>query len=52
VDPAVSARIDRDIETGLRSGVDGTPSLLIDGRRYEAPREADRLGQALGLETG
>jgi protein-disulfide isomerase len=52
VDPAVSARIDQDIETGLRSGVDGTPSLFIDGRRYEGPREADRLAQALGLETG
>jgi protein-disulfide isomerase len=46
-DPATAARIERDIETGLQSGVDGTPSLFIDGRRYEGPRDADSLGQAL-----
>ena len=46
---AVRARIERDVETGLESGVDGTPSLFIDGRRYEGPCDADSLGQALGL---
>ena len=45
----VRARIERDVETGVESGVDGTPSLFIDGRRYEGPRDADSLGQALGL---
>jgi protein-disulfide isomerase len=40
--PAVKARIERDLETGLRSGVDGTPSLFIDGRRYEGPRDAEQ----------
>ena len=52
VDELVNARIERDIETGLRSGVDGTPSLFIDGRRYEGPRDAESLGQALGVEHG
>ena len=47
-DPTVKARIERDVETGLQSGVDGTPSLFIDGRRYEGPRDADSLGRALG----
>src|SRR6185312_12750043 len=46
-DPAIGARIERDIESGDRSGVDGTPSLFIDGVRYEGPRDAGSLGQAL-----
>jgi formate-nitrite transporter family protein len=45
----VRARIERDVETGVESGVDGTPSLFIDGRRYDGPRDADSLGEALGL---
>jgi hypothetical protein len=31
--------------------VDGTPSLFIDGRRYQGPRDADSLGQTLAPET-
>jgi protein-disulfide isomerase len=46
---AVRNRIERDVETGVQSGVDGTPSLFIDGRRYEGPRDADSLAVALGL---
>jgi len=46
-DPAVRARIERDVETGLASGVDGTPSLFIDGRRYRGPRDAEILGRVL-----
>jgi protein-disulfide isomerase len=52
VDPAIRARIERDVESGFRSGVDGTPSLFLDGTRYEGPRDADNLGQALGALTG
>jgi protein-disulfide isomerase len=52
VDESLKARIERDIESGARSGVDGTPSLFIDGTRYEGPRDAERLGQALGIENG
>jgi protein-disulfide isomerase len=46
---AVTARIERDVHTGLESGVDGTPSLFIYGRRYQGPRDADSLSKALGL---
>jgi formate-nitrite transporter family protein len=46
-DPGTKARVERDVTTGLESGVDGTPSLFIDGRRYEGPRNAESLGQAL-----
>ena len=51
-DPATAARIERDIESGIRSGVDGTPSLFIDGLRYEGPRDADSLAEALGAPAG
>jgi protein-disulfide isomerase len=47
-DPNAIARVERDVESGLRSGVDGTPSLFIDGRRYRGPRDADSLGHAIG----
>ena len=47
VDPAVAARIDRDVESGERSGVDGTPSLFIDGIRYRGPRDRAGLAEAL-----
>jgi protein-disulfide isomerase len=50
-DPVTSARIERDLQTGLESGVDGTPSLFIDGLRYEGPRDAEGLGRALGFEA-
>ena len=47
LDPAIAARIERDIESGDRSGVDGTPSLFIDGTPYQGPRDAASLGKAL-----
>jgi Na+:H+ antiporter, NhaA family len=47
VDPAVAARVERDIESGERSGVDGTPGLFIDGIRYRGPRDPAGLGEAL-----
>ena len=47
VDPAIAARVERDVESGERSGVDGTPSLFIDGIRYRGPRDPAGLGEAL-----
>jgi predicted DsbA family dithiol-disulfide isomerase len=47
VDPAVTDRVERDVESGERSGVDGTPSLFIDGIRYRGPRDPVSLGGAL-----
>jgi protein-disulfide isomerase len=46
-DPSTEARIERDEVSGIQSGVDGTPSLFIDGQRYEGSRDADSLAQAL-----
>ncbi|MEP6468255.1 MAG: DsbA family protein [Chloroflexota bacterium] len=46
-DGANKVRIARDLKSGLQSGVDGTPSLYIDGGRYWGPRDLATLGQAL-----
>jgi protein-disulfide isomerase len=33
----------RDFIGGVRSGVNGTPSLFINGERYDGPRDAESL---------
>jgi len=48
-DRSVGSRVERDVESGLQSAVDGTPALFIDGRRYLGPRDPASLGQALRL---
>ena len=47
-DPAIKARVERDVETGDQCGVAGTPTLFIDGRPYQGSRDADGLARALG----
>ena len=47
-DHTTVARIQRDVGSGVESDVDGTPTLFIDGRRYEGPRDADSLATVLG----
>jgi protein-disulfide isomerase len=49
--PDIKARIKRDVRSGLQSGVDGTPSLFIDGRRYEGDGDPASLAQALGAAS-
>jgi protein-disulfide isomerase len=51
VDPAIKARVQRDVASGDQSGVDGTPSLFIDGHRYRGPRDPEGLGRALGAAS-
>jgi protein-disulfide isomerase len=46
-DPAARNRIERDIQSGIESGVDGTPSMFIDGRRYWGPRDPASFRAAL-----
>ncbi len=36
-------RIETDFRGGLRSGVNGTPTLFINGTRYDGPRDAASL---------
>jgi protein-disulfide isomerase len=40
-------RVRDDIESGLRSGVSGTPMFFINGRRHEEPGDARTLRAAL-----
>ncbi len=40
-------RVLEDISSGARSGVNGTPSLFIDGTRYDGPRDRPSLVAAL-----
>jgi NhaA family Na+:H+ antiporter len=47
VDPAIAARVERDVESGARSGVDETPSLFIDGVRYRGPLDPASLAGVL-----
>lgn len=45
-DPGVDARISRDFNSGVRSGVNGTPGLFINGRLFQGDFEYD-LAQAI-----
>ena len=44
-------RIRTDFEGGVRSGVNGTPTFFIDGRRHDGPFDEDTLSRALA-ESG
>ena len=43
-----ASRVQRDFRSGVRSGVNGTPTFFIDGRRHDGPWDADTLLAALG----
>jgi protein-disulfide isomerase len=43
----VTNRIEEDYEGGVQSGVDGTPSFFINGRRYEGEDDYESLHAAL-----
>ena len=42
------ARIQRDFQGGIRSGVNGTPTLFVNGTRYDGERDAATLIEVLG----
>ena len=55
----MSRKVISDFESGVRSGVNGTPTFYINGRRYSGMHDLDGLLSAckytlltLGLETG
>jgi protein-disulfide isomerase len=47
LDEEYEGRVRHDFLTGVRSGVNGTPSLFINGERYDGPRDADSLIELL-----
>jgi len=44
-----SARVRRDFSSGVRSGVNGTPCLFINGQRHEGAWDAESLLTAFGV---
>jgi protein-disulfide isomerase len=38
-----TSRVQHDFSTGVRSGVNGTPCLFLNGERYDGPRDATSL---------
>jgi protein-disulfide isomerase len=40
-------RVREDFMTGVRSGVNGTPTFFVNGRRHDGPWDADTLSDAL-----
>lgn len=40
-------RVQRDVQSGVRSGVRGTPTFFVDGRRHDAGWDAERLTTTL-----
>jgi protein-disulfide isomerase len=46
-DPALRARVERDVESGLASGVNGTPTLFVNGVRYDDDFDQEELARAI-----
>jgi protein-disulfide isomerase len=45
--PEVAARIDRDLASGERSGVEGTPTFYVNGVRHDGGYDVDSLRSAI-----
>ena len=46
-DRAYTARIEEDMTSGIRSGVNGTPTFFINGVRYDGPADVGPIVEAL-----
>lgn len=46
-----TSRVREDFLTGIRSGVNGTPTFFIDGRRHDGAWDVDSLIAAIEIET-
>lgn len=42
-EPKYKEKVEQDLESGLRSGVNGTPSFFINGEKYEGSFMADEM---------
>jgi len=45
-------RVRADFSSGVRSGVNGTPTFFINGKRHDGPFDYESLVQAIEEETG
>ena len=46
-DPQLTRKIEEQKRQGVRSGVNGTPTLFLNGVRYDGPRDVESLSQAV-----
>jgi protein-disulfide isomerase len=46
-DPALAEKVDADFESGVRSGVNGTPSFYLDGHKYNGGYDYMSLREAI-----
>lgn len=44
-------RIERDVRSGIANGVDGTPSVFVNGERYHGGRDVATLRQVIATST-
>ncbi len=51
-DPGVAARVEEDLADGRRNGVSGTPTLFIDGQRYDGAWDLYSMLEALERPVG
>ena len=51
-DPAVAARVDDDLADGRRNGVSGTPTIFVDGQRYDGAWDLYSMLEALDRPVG
>ena len=49
LDPALGARVDEDLASGLRSGVNGTPTIYINNVRYDDDTNVEELTRAIEI---
>jgi protein-disulfide isomerase len=49
-DEKLAAKVETQFETGIRSGVNGTPSLYINGAKYNGAYDLDSLTPAIEAE--
>ncbi len=48
---AYAGRVREDVISGMRSGVDGTPTFFVNGRRHDGPDTRDALLRAMGVRA-
>jgi len=46
-----AARVERDVQSGIANGVEGTPSIFINGERYHGRRDEGSLREAIASYT-
>jgi protein-disulfide isomerase len=48
-DPALAEKVESHFESGVRSGVNGTPSFFINGFKYNGGYDFDSLSRAIQM---